>query len=56
MMIASASAGTKGSESRGTRTVEQAAGAVFVSAQDPLTLAEASLGHRVCRLATLKKH
>jgi hypothetical protein len=43
-VIASASTGSKGLESRGTHTIEQTAGAVFISAQDPLTLAEASPG------------
>jgi hypothetical protein len=37
MVVASASASSKGSESRGAHTDEQVASVVFASAQDPLT-------------------
>jgi hypothetical protein len=43
-LVASASAGSKGSESRGAHVDKQVAGVVFAFAQDHLTQAEASLG------------
>jgi hypothetical protein len=43
-VVSLASAGSKGSESRGARADEKVAGVVFASASDPLTQAEVSLG------------